>query len=288
MLINSVFQKDSLYTHSFDIDGLKFSTWNPGEFGQKKTEYWLIKSSVEGNDINDARKRFNDKLNKILPRISFLSQSYASFLLEPYMISKVGSEVVFFYYTKKSRPVGLHFDQHLLGHVKSLCDDNTINESFYYYWNDMINTGSYPGRLVLLFSALESLIQSRINPYTSSNDKKNFYTDILGEDLGNKVRKQNTGIRHRMVHGEYFNPEIDTGNNYFQEIYDKVIEYFNTEVFKKNLIEKVSNPGRHPDNNRIYTKFFIRRTDFKTLVINCDNNTDYLDNLHLEDQPTDY
>lgn len=266
MLINSVFQKDSLYTHSFDIDGLKFSTWNPGEFGQKKTEYWLIKSSVEGNDINDARKRFNDKLNKILPRISFLSQSYASFLLEPYMISKVGSEVVFFYYTKKSRPVGLHFDQHLLGHVKSLCDDNTINESFYYYWNDMINTGSYPGRLVLLFSALESLIQSRINPYTSSNDKKNFYTDILGEDLGNKVRKQNTGIRHRMVHGEYFN----------------------TEVFKKNLIEKVSNPGRHPDNNRIYTKFFIRRTDFKTLVINCDNNTDYLDNLHLEDQPTDY
>lgn len=242
---------------SFDVDGIQFSHWNFNyKDGWINDDAWLATAEVSGKSYIDAiNSGFVNKLYKIIPRVSLISQSYISYMGEPFLIHKVGSNVAFLRYATDVSGGGLMFMEKEQVALIELLGIKEIPETFYYYWNDAINASGYSAKLLLMFSAIEALVKK--------NGQKdwNLINEILGEDLvqdlfGTK-EQPNTGLRHRLVHGEYFDGG-DHGKNYLELVHNKVIIYFNTKIFSKPLLEEnIVNPQRHFFGNKRGGNFFV-------------------------------
>lgn len=265
--------KDNCITTSFDLDDAKFSHWSFNIVEGYRTQFWIIEDQVSAKNYIDAIAKFNKKISVIIAKMSLISQCYSEYLDQPYLIYKQGSDIAFFRYTKSSTGVPLGFGDDSLCALKDLHNRQDINSEFYYYWNDMINATGYSAKLLLMCSALEALVKSSIN----QKQKYEFLEDILGYELKDKIWGTNLGIRHRLIHGEYFSEEADK-ENYLQQIYEKVVGYFNDEIFKSSLIRNVKNPQRHPDGNKRGGNYWIKRTkksphfELKSLVNECDKD----------------
>lgn len=246
---------------SFDIDGIQFSHWNFNyRDGWIKDDAWLATAEVvEENYIDSMNKGFVNKLYKIIPRISLISQSYISYVNEPFLIHKEGSDAAFLHYTADVCGGGLMFMEKEQEALVELLKAKGIPETFYYYWNDAINATGYSAKLLLMFSAIEALVKK--------NGQKdwNLINEILGEDLvkdlfGTK-EDSSSGLRHRLVHGEYFDGN-DHSKNYLELVHKKVISHFNKKIFSKPLIsEDVVHPQRHFFGNKRGGNFFLSRKD---------------------------
>lgn len=229
---------------SFELNGFKFSQWDFNWAEGHKTQYWLIESQIKSEDFRTAFEAFRININAVIPKISMLSQCYAEHLNEPYIIHKNDSDIAFFRYTKKSNGVPLAFDGDNFKALEKLQNRQDIHDEFYYYWNDMLNVTGYSAKLLLLCSALEALAKSSIN---QCGNKYDFLASILGLELKDKIWEQKKGIRHRLMHGEYFSEITDKGSDYLGQAYTKIIEYFNNKILVENLIRNVTSPQRHPD-----------------------------------------
>lgn len=241
---------------SFEIDGVEFSHW---EFNYRDgwlKDAWLATAIIEAENYHKAYAEFKKKLSRLIRRISLISQSYIEYLSEPFIIHKIDSDTAFFRYTKDKSMVGLMFMEKEQKALKILFDNQTIPESFYYYWKDAVNVAGYSAKLLLMFSAIEALVKN--------NGQKNwglinkiFGTELVKELFGTK-EQSNTGLRHRLVHGEYFGNQ-DNGKDYLNLVHNKVIKYFNDKVFKELLIyENVNNPQRHFFGNKQECKTFVK------------------------------
>ena len=261
---------------SFEIDEVKFSHW---DFNYKDCwlkNAWLATAIIKAENYHKAFAEFIKKLSRLIPRISLISQSYIEYLSEPFIIHKIGSNTAFFRYTNNTGAVGLMFMEDEQKALKILIGNQDIPESFYYYWNDAVNATGYSAKLLLMFSAIEALVKK--------NGQKNWElineileTDLVKELFGTK-EQPNTGLRHRLVHGEYFGNQ-DNGKNYLDLIHNKVIKYFNDKIFEGSLIhEKVTHPQRHFFGNKQECKFFVKiktkKYDFrlKDLLQDFDDN----------------
>lgn len=242
---------------SFEIDGIKFSHWDFNYRDGWQKDAWLASAIVEGESYQKAFIEFNEKLSRLISRISLISQSYIEYLSEPFLINKTGSNTAFFRYTNDVGVVGLMFMDNDQKALKILLDKKyNIPESFYYYWKDAVNANGLSSKLLLMFSAIEALVKK--------NRKKdwNLMNEILGKDLVEELfgtkEMPNKGLRHRLVHGEYFDSR-DNGRNYLEVIHNKVIKYFNDKIFQKSLInENVTDPQRHFFGNKEECNTFVR------------------------------
>lgn len=263
---------------SFEFEGVKFSHWDFDEVYRQKTYYWLLEEKIDAIDLKDVILKFNTKITTLIPQIAFLSQCYSEYLNEPYLVKKEGSDVAFFRYTRSSAGVPLAFDASSLKALELMNNNQGINSEFFFYWNDMLNVTGYSAKLLLLCSALEVLVKSSVNS-RGIKGKYDFLTEVLGEELKNKIFEQNLGIRHRLTHGEYFKGETDK-ENYLNEVYERVISYFNDKIFKEQLIRHVTNPQRHPEGNKKGGHYFLKKKhnspefDLKNLVKGCDEDFD--------------
>lgn len=241
---------------SFIVDDVEFSHWEFSySYGWLK-DAWMASSVIEAPNFKEAFIKLRKKLSKIIPRIALISQSYIEYISEPFIIHKIGSDEIFFRDVQDRGSVGLMFMEEHEKALNILLLRDDIPEAFYYYWNDAVNTTGYSAKLLLMFSAIEALVKK--------DGKKDWelINKILGEDLVKKLfgtpTEPNSGLRHRLVHGEYFN-SIDSGDNYLDQIHKKVIEYFNNEIFSEELIDNdVVGPQRHFFGNKDEAKMFIR------------------------------
>jgi len=247
---------------SFKIDGVGFSHWDFNYRDGWLTNTWLATTIIEAKDYHNARDEFIKKLSRLIPRISLISQSYIEYLSESFVIHKVGSDITLFRPTNNTKAIGLMFTEDQQKALKILLDNKTIPEAFYYYWNDTVNTIGYSAKLLLMFSAIEALVKK--------NGQKDWdlTNEILGTDLTNELfgtrERPNTGLRHRLVHGEYFGNQ-DYGKDYLDRVHNQVIRFFNKKIFNESLIrENVINPQRHFFGNKEECRFFVKnKTDKK-------------------------
>lgn len=241
---------------SFSQDEILFSHW---EFDYQKgwlQDSWIAEATIEAANYKDAFQIIGEKLKRIVPRISLINQSYTEYLAQPFLITKEGSNLAFFRYTTDVKPVGLMFAENDREALGLLLKNEEIPEWFYYYWNDAVNAAGYSAKLLLMFSAIESITKG-------SNGKKDFkkVEEILGKELtadlfGTKENSE-TGLRHRLIHGEYFSGD-DGKKDYMDLVHKKVIGYFNKLILKKDLLhEDVVNPQRHPFGNKRGGAYFI-------------------------------
>lgn len=240
---------------SFIAEGITFTHW---EFNHRDgwiVDAWLAEYNVEAEDASHAQLDFNKRIYKVIPMVSLIGQAYIQYMVQPYLITKEGSEIGFFYYPFDVGAVGLMFQEDEKKALDLLLANNNIPEEFFLYWNDAVNTNGYSSKLLIMFSALEALIRKPDGTKDYALRKT-----ILGDDLKDKIFAQNTGLRHRLVHGEYFSDK-DT-DNYMDIIHKKVTKYFNDEIFKEKLIkEDVTSPQRNFFDNDNLIKCWVKQKE---------------------------
>ena len=245
---------------SFEIEGVEFSHWDFNfRDGWKEADAWLATAELEAVNFIDAINVFRTKLTKLIPRISLICQSYIEFTREPFIVHEVSRDVAFFEYSEDVKSGGLMFMEEEREALIELLKHNEIPEHFYYYWNDAVNASGYSAKLLLMFSAIEALVKK--------DGQKDWVliTNILGEELVKELfgtkEQSNSGLRHRLVHGEYFGIQ-DNGKNYLELIHKKIMTHFNAKVFSKHLLqEDVVNPQRHPFGNKHGGRCIVKRKD---------------------------
>lgn len=267
---------------SFTFEDTRFEHWYFTFGGGHKGDAWLVSSNVLASNFRKAEEIFAKKLHDIVPKIAFISQCYTEYLGEPFLIHKEGSNAAYFRYVRDRKATPLHFNDKSLEALRRLAINDISNE-FFYYWNDMVNSTGYSSKLLLMCSALEALEKSNLN----KKNKHHFREDILGKALKEKIYADNNrGIRHRLVHGEYFSAETDQ-ENYLDQIYRKVIKYFNDNLFEKKLIsERVVNPQRNPYGNKEQWSGWLKNVDEKNIQFDLRATTDEWDKNGLDGSET--
>lgn len=241
---------------SFDADGVEFSHWDFNYRDGWITNAWIANTTIRAENYHKAFGEFINKLSRLVSRISLISQSYIEYLSEPFLIHKISSDIAFFRYTIDVGGGGLMFMEGEQRALKKLLENEEIPESFYYYWNDAVNTIGYSAKLLLMFSSLEAFARKRDkNKFKRSID---FYVNILGDELADEIFAKKNGLRNRLIHGEYFTGQ-DPIKNYLDLVHNKIIDYFNAKVFSEILIPShVAQPQRHFFGNKEGFKSFIK------------------------------
>ena len=254
---------------TFTFEGINFTHWEFNHSRGYQPGAWLITSETKAKDFQEAYNNFFTTLNDIIPKIAMISQCHTEYLDGSFVIHRRRDNIAFFRYTKETDGVSLYFDKESLDNLSKLKAANLPNE-FFYYWNDMLNAPNYPAKLLLICSALEALAKGL------KEKKHPFAKTVLGEDLYKKVyQDKNKGIRHRLVHGDYFS-EIDK-EDYVSQIYDQIIQYFNQHFFQQTPIKNVEEPQRHPWGNRVQASYFLKNTlnasfDLKAMIETCNES----------------
>ena len=270
---------------SFVSEGIEFSHWDFNHRDGWLTNSWIAYAEVESTDFLKAVNDFRKNLFRIIPSISLISQSYIEYTSEPFLVHEISSNIAYFRYIEDRIGGGLMFMEKDEKALKKLLENKNIPDEFYNYWNDAVNTIGYSAKLLLMFSAIEALVKV--------NGKKDWMLldNILGKELVKELfgtkEEPHMGLRHRLVHGEYFGDQ-DNGKNYLELIHKKVISYFNTSVFNEPLIsENVVQPQRHFWGNKGEAQLFLENKDhtnlfnLKDLLNDFDN---YKDNLNVSEK----
>lgn len=245
----------------FEVMDIYFSHWEFNLSDGWKQHYWLAKGTVEAPDYKEAFQQFSSKLTKIVPRIALIAQCYIESMQQPFLIRKSDAVVAFFNFIRDRGATGLMFSGKQQKALIALLGNSQIPEEFFYYWNDTVNSFGYQSKLLLMFSAIEALVKIREGKSKGEKDWDKLEL-VLGAELKTDLfgTKGNSasGLRHRLVHGEYFNLS-DSGKDYLDLVHKKVIKYFNDYILGEKLItEKIANPQRHPFGNKEGSRFFIR------------------------------
>jgi hypothetical protein len=273
---------------SFTVDDIHFAQWEFNHADGWLGDAWLAEFGTEAKEGKYALQEFRKRLYRIAPRISLIGQSYIQYLVQPFLLTKSGSDTGYFYYPFDKGPTGLMFQEGEREALELLLKNKKVPEEFYLYWNDAVNTSGYSGKLLTMFSALEALIRH-------PDDSKDWalLESILGKDLKEKIYKRNNGLRHRLIHGEYYSDE-DT-ENFMVLIHRKVIKYFNDQVMKKKLIEEeVIGPQRNFTDNDLLLRCWVKQEsdewplDLKKLLENCESNDNFPKNYQAVGDVKDF
>lgn len=250
----------------FDALGLRFEQWDFNIRDGWLGNAWLVTGNIEAKTFLEAYQTFWSRLARTIPRITFVSQCYAEWMAHHLLVIRDDLNLAFLRYVESTGGVGLMFRDQSRDALNLLLETTSVPEEFFYYWNDAVNNVGYSAKLLLMFSALEALVKIR----AGVKDHKKL-ENILGRELKEKLfgvkGASKSGLRHRLVHGEYFT-EPDSATNYVEEVHKRVIGYFNSEIFKKELISlRVVNPQRHSAGNKREVQTYIRPKNGRPLKL---------------------
>lgn len=275
----------------FPVGALTLSHWDFDISRGWASNSWLAEETVEADNFKAAFQAFRGNLGRVIPRISLIGQTYIDFFWQPLLIVKKAEKLGFLRYQVKRSATGLMFVEDHREALVRLLADTSIPEAFYYYWNDVVNAVGYTPKLSLMCSAIECLV--RIGPGAKDWAKlERVLGSELKKDLWGTPDSPNTGLRHRLIHGEYFGPN-DFTKNYVELIHRRIMAYFNDHVLGASLLElEVVAPQRHFWGNVEGADRFIKRKDqgelsLKSLLADFEENgINHLQNHELVHDPS--
>lgn len=258
---NAVFNKDDNSIPSFTVDDVCFKQWDFNHGDGWAGDAWIATYDTQASNADEAYSQLYDKIKKIIPRVSLIGQSYISFLAQPFLITRADKSFVFFRHVRSDDPVGLMFMDDNREALEFLLADDSISQEFFLLWNDAVNTTGYTAKILLMCTAIHALTKK-----DNSDSDYNFISKILGVKLKDALFAQKIGVRQRLSHGEYLSGPEDSKINYVEEIHKAVIDYFNKNIFKKDLITKdVVHPQRNFIGNHSAGSFFISKDNIEIL-----------------------
>ena len=262
----------------FSVEDVTFSNWQIGDDdGYWTHHYWLATSEIEADDYKTAWQLFRKSLVRIVSPMTLVSQCYTEFLVQPILIERRDLKVAFVWWVlDRKGATGLMFMEKEKSALDLLLGHPDIPEEFFYYWRDAVNTFGYSSRLLLMLSAVEALTGI---PYAERRRKRKgdaFYErleQILGKELkeifwGTEDDHTNA-LRHRLTHGEYFDPQDTREADCRDLLHSRIMQYFNEAIFKEPLLDtEVVNAPMHPFGNAGKARSFLRpRANAKLALI---------------------
>ncbi len=243
----------------FTRNGISFSAWDEDVATAWRSRFWIAEGEIESGTFTDGWKVFQEALTKIVSRISFVGQAYHTDVGQPYLIKRADSNIAYYRHSRDRGPVPLHFNEEELGALDILLTDACIPDAFYLYWNDAVNAVGYAAKLVLMFAAIEILFEkpTRTNSDFYAAIEAVFGPDIKRELYGTPENKGRSGLRQRLVHGDYLS--VSDTKNYVEIIHQTIVRYFNQGMLRNHPInESVVSPQRHLFGNLEVWHGFIR------------------------------
>lgn len=253
---------ESMSAPALRVDGVTFTSWPHQSTETWTNKYWLATAELDAAGYREAWQSLWDKLSKSVPRICTVSQCYAEHLGQPLLILRKDLNLAFVRWTQQRGATGLIFGGNELKALNALINDPLIPDDFFWYWNDATNSTGYASKLMLMLSAVETLINK---PSTNGRPQKDYIKleAILGPELKKEFwgeeRKDNTdAVRHSLAHGRYFPPGAGR-KDYLLVLHQKIITYLNDVILGEKLIkEDIIHPQRHPTDNMDESQFFVR------------------------------
>lgn len=259
---------------NFTANGITFTHWDFNHRDGWVVDAWLAEAVIEADDYIRAFAKFGELLTPVIPRVAFVSQCYTEARMQPILIVKEGSTVGLFSDFFASEPVSLMFMEAQKTALDKLLADSSIDNSFFFYWNDATNTVGYTAKLLVMLAAIENLAKK-----PNGGKDWSIIHGILGKDLTDELYQPgNKGLRNRLSHGEYFGSQ--DSKNYVDTIHKKVMTYFNDKVLGAKLLsEDVVHPQRHFFGNKMHGARFISPKgevpfDLKTVLGDANTSED--------------
>ena len=199
---------ESMTAPEFTAEGVTFSSWQrQPSMGMWTNMYWVATAEIDASNYREAWQLFWDKLSKSIPRICIVSQCYTEHLGQPLFIGRADINTAFVRWTQQRGATGLQFGDNEHKAFRSLMTDSRIPDEFFWYWNDATNSTGYASKLLLMLSAVETLVNK---PVTKGRPEMDY--DKLVRILGLELKKEFWGeegnatnaLRHRLAHGRYF------------------------------------------------------------------------------------
>jgi hypothetical protein len=240
-----------------DLGGFLIEQWDFNISEGWLGDAWLVEKNIQADSCEEAIKIFRSDLDKIVPKLAFISQCYMDFYMQPFLIKKINEpdNIFFFKYTEDHKGVSLHFSENEFKSYKKI---GQLNNVLFRYLQECQNCTGYIPRLMLLFAALEALCGKKEkndtngDTYITYNHK--IMKDILSKEFFNNLYGSN-GIRHKLQHGDVV--DFIFQQDYVDIIYKKIIKYINNKYNTKIVDDVVSSP-RHFHNNNGYLNFWLK------------------------------
>jgi hypothetical protein len=284
------------YKTGFTSEQVRFSSWLQEPSDDWGTHsYWLATFEVDTTDYVSAWRLFLKSLVPLVSQIALVSQCYTQQFGQPILIERRDLKVAFVWWVlDRAKPTGLMFMEDEKRALDLLLNHPDIRKEFFYYWRDAVNTHGYSSRLLLMLSAVEALTGI---PYAERKGaNKEAYYQRLEQILGKELKELFWGtkdthgdaLRHRLTHGEYFDPQ-DTGEtDYGGCLHSRIMEYFNEAILKESLLDPaIVNAPRHPFGNADQARSFLRaRGNAKLCLIDVLRDAESNDIDHLANYET--
>lgn len=224
--------------HAFTVEDVTFSQSPASAPNPFEHQYWLATAEIEADYYLTAWRNFRKQLVRIVPKIAVVSQCYIEFLGQPILIKRSDHDVAFIHWIRQDGPVGLLFMEPERKALELLLRQDQLPEEFFYYWNDATNCDGYGSKVLLMLSALEALVNVPTEKGPPQKDYKKLEL-ILGPELKKALWGEqgmsSDALRHRLVHGRYFEAE-DGSVDFVEVLHHRVIRYLNDLVFQEKLL----------------------------------------------------
>jgi len=225
-LAQNVVGRATTHAPVFSAEDVTFSSWKVDKSdGWWTHKYWLATAEIDAKDYIGAWQTFWSRLARIVPRMSLVSQCYMEYLGQPILILRKDSDIAFVRWVKDTQGAGLMFMDDERKALDLLLNDAETPNEFFYYWYDATNSSGYASKLLLMFSAVEALVKIGTGMHKGKKDfakLENILGPELKKDLWGTQEEHTNALRHRLIHGEYFQPE-DGQKDYLLLLHQKII-----------------------------------------------------------------
>lgn len=263
---NAVFENNEGPSPYFEIMDIKF---RPSGFDHQNgwtKNSWIAQGYIEASNYINAINKFRLSLEKVVSRISLISQAYIEFVFGSFLVKREDLKVFYARCVIDRPPTPMMFTETGLSALKKMLDNTEVPEGFYLNWLQATNSFGYIPKIQMMLSAIESLCKDN----TGKTDWNKLEL-ILGKELKDKIWKPGdgttAGLRHRLAHGWFLISE-DQSQNYLDILHGCVIDYFNKQILKGNLIsDNVVSPQRHFWGNKEEVRLFLEPVNNATVSI---------------------
>ena len=237
--------------HKFELSGIKFEQVEFSIIEGWQSNYWIATGEIQDISGLNATNVFREKIESIVCGLCLVGQAFTEYKMYSTLTTKKGSEYgLFFYFNELSEGNNLMFTPENLEALQKILEDKNDYTIFLKYWKDITNTPDMMAKLILYCASVDALTKV-IAKENWEKEKHDLRIDVLGKTLKEKLfgtkEDFSSAVRHKLVHGEYFNFDNPLE---LKELHESIIRYFNNEVLKEQVIStNVVSPQRNPYKN---------------------------------------
>ncbi len=236
----------------FEFEGYQFSSYTNEWWN---CDAWVASKVVKANTSGEARFEFVKGLIPQIEKCSVISECAFRFVANSYFIYKQThnpEKIIFIYFVRNVGHTGLQFENDQVAQLPKMA--SIPNQQAFMYIMEASNATTFYTRLTMLLSAVEALAGEIKKGKTIVTNHQEIER-ILGKDLHDKLYKYRSGLRNKLLHGNFGAHHLFDGLT--DDIYNKLVSFLKT-TYDIQIQKGVVHPQRNFYDNYQYTSMFMQ------------------------------